>query len=188
MAARREGGGRRAALEAASRLFYAEGIEAVSVELVAAEAGLTKRAVYYHFPDKAALVAAYLAAAGPRSLDVLMRLAGDGPPGRARVLRLFARLGGLLGSPAFAGCAMLRASHDGEAGRAAAAAHKADVSAWFVTELSADDMGDAEARGRELLLVLDGALSDAVFMDAATIAADAARAAERIVGEPPGAG
>ena len=47
---------------AASRLFYGHGIRAVSVDDVAARAGLTKRTLYYHFRSKDDLIAAYLAA------------------------------------------------------------------------------------------------------------------------------
>jgi AcrR family transcriptional regulator len=49
-------------LSAANNLFYAEGIRAVSVDAVAAKAGLTKKTLYYHFRSKDDLVAAYLAA------------------------------------------------------------------------------------------------------------------------------
>src|SRR5262249_45439102 len=47
-------------LEAATKLFYGEGIRAVSVDAVAAKAGVTKRTFYYHFRSKDDLVAAYL--------------------------------------------------------------------------------------------------------------------------------
>ena len=49
-------------VQAASALFYNEGIRRVSVDEVAAKAGLTKRTLYYHFKSKDDLVAAYLAA------------------------------------------------------------------------------------------------------------------------------
>ncbi|WP_332694448.1 TetR/AcrR family transcriptional regulator, partial [Bosea sp. (in: a-proteobacteria)] len=40
---------RKRIVDAASKLFYAEGIRAVSVDAVAEKAGLTKRTLYYHF-------------------------------------------------------------------------------------------------------------------------------------------
>ena len=43
---------------AANRLFYREGIRAVSVDAVAEEAGLTKRSLYYHFKSKDELIEA----------------------------------------------------------------------------------------------------------------------------------
>ena len=58
--------GRQQALDAATRLFYEQGHESVSVETVAQAAGLTKKALYYHFPTKTVLVIATLEAAqGP---------------------------------------------------------------------------------------------------------------------------
>ena len=47
-------------LDAANRLFYGEGIRAVSVDAIAEKAGLTKKTLYYHFKSKDDLVAAYL--------------------------------------------------------------------------------------------------------------------------------
>ena len=52
-------------IAAASKLFYSDGIRGVSVDAVAAKAGLTKRTLYYHFRSKDDLVAAYLAAPRP---------------------------------------------------------------------------------------------------------------------------
>jgi AcrR family transcriptional regulator len=39
-------------IEAAIKLFYDEGIRAVSVDAVAEKAGVTKRTLYYHFRSK----------------------------------------------------------------------------------------------------------------------------------------
>jgi AcrR family transcriptional regulator len=47
-------------LHAAARLFYGRGITAVGVDLIAREAGVTKKTLYDRFGSKEALVAAYL--------------------------------------------------------------------------------------------------------------------------------
>src|ERR1700682_2435325 len=47
-------------LETADRLFYGQGIRAVGVETIAAEAGISKRTLYNHFPSKDALIVGYL--------------------------------------------------------------------------------------------------------------------------------
>lgn len=54
---------RRALIEAASDLFAAQGIEATSLDEVAARVGLTKGAVYAHFTSKTQLVEEVLQAA-----------------------------------------------------------------------------------------------------------------------------
>ena len=43
---------RKRILNAANRLFYAQGIRAVSVDAVAEKAGVTKKTLYYHFKSK----------------------------------------------------------------------------------------------------------------------------------------
>ena len=47
-------------LRTAAGLFYREGIHAVGVDRVLAEAEVTRATMYRHFPGKEALVAAYL--------------------------------------------------------------------------------------------------------------------------------
>jgi AcrR family transcriptional regulator len=51
---------RPALLEAASRLFYREGVEAIGVDDVVAASGLSKPTLYRHFESKERLVSAYL--------------------------------------------------------------------------------------------------------------------------------
>jgi AcrR family transcriptional regulator len=50
----------RRVLDAASELFYGQGINAVGVDLIARHAGVTKKTLYERFGSKEALVAAYL--------------------------------------------------------------------------------------------------------------------------------
>lgn len=50
----------RRVLEVAAKLFYDNGIHAVGVELIAAEAGVTKKTLYDRFGSKDALVTLYL--------------------------------------------------------------------------------------------------------------------------------
>lgn len=53
-------GARQRILEAATRLFYQEGINATGVERLADEASVSKRTLYQHFPSKTAVVEEYL--------------------------------------------------------------------------------------------------------------------------------
>ena len=95
------------------------------------------------------------------------------------MLALFDNLGQLLGHDAFHGCVMLRASVEMEAGREASRRHKAEVEAWFASQLAVE--GLATAKAGALLLVLDGALSDAVLFDPAEVAARARRVASLVI-------
>src|SRR6201996_8061644 len=47
-------------LKAADRLFYRHGLQAVGVDALAADLGISKKTLYRHFPSKDDLVIAYL--------------------------------------------------------------------------------------------------------------------------------
>lgn len=87
----RGGRGARARIEkAAADLFYANGIHATGVELVAERAGVSKRTLYKHFPSKNELVVHYLReidASGGTQLE--QRLADPHLPARERLLAIF---------------------------------------------------------------------------------------------------
>jgi AcrR family transcriptional regulator len=51
---------RRRLLDTATRLFYAEGIRAVGIDRIIAEAGIAKATFYNHFPSKDDLVLTYI--------------------------------------------------------------------------------------------------------------------------------
>jgi AcrR family transcriptional regulator len=53
-------GARQRILNAASELFYLEGINATGVERVASKASVSKRTLYQHFPSKTTLAEEYL--------------------------------------------------------------------------------------------------------------------------------
>src|SRR6201990_687060 len=91
-------------LGAASKLFYSDGIRAVSVDAVAEKAGLTKRTLYYHFRSKDDLVAAYLEARDQPNLALFQRwfdeADGELP---AKVRAIFDRLAVNAGHPKWRG-------------------------------------------------------------------------------------
>lgn len=99
----------RRVLEVASDLFYERGITAVGMELVAAEAGVTKKTVYDRFGSKDALVMAYLRGRDERwRAFVDERLAAVADP-RERILASFDVLGEWLAGGAGRGCSMVNA-------------------------------------------------------------------------------
>jgi AcrR family transcriptional regulator len=78
-------------LDAASALFYARGIRAVGVDLIAEEAGTTKKTLYDCFGSKDALVALYLRRRAMRWQEFLRSRLGDPETGDAvdRIHRVF---------------------------------------------------------------------------------------------------
>jgi len=67
----RAGSARHRVLTTASALFYAEGVHAVGIDRIIAEAGVAKATFYYHFPAKDELVRAYLEAEYQRQRHAL---------------------------------------------------------------------------------------------------------------------
>jgi AcrR family transcriptional regulator len=154
--------GKSRALKAAARLFYAEGIEAVSVDQVASVAGLTKRAIYYHYPSKRDLVLAYLAGADDPALALLKSFARDRDvPGRHPFASMVDGLGRWMKSGSFRGCAFLnalRAMPDDAAVTSIAKSHKERTRAWLSEVAAAHGHLHPERAAGQFLLVLDGLL------------------------------
>src|SRR5215207_9578204 len=68
----------RAILDAAGKLFLAQGFAAVSMEAVAREAGVSKATLYAHFPGKDAIFAAMVGERCDRMAAEASALAGHG--------------------------------------------------------------------------------------------------------------
>src|SRR5207302_319930 len=83
-------------LAAADKLFYTKGIRAVGVDTVAAEAGVSKRTLYNHYPSKDALIAAYLQAR-------FKHIAPSDAPAREQILGAFERLERMFADGSFRG-------------------------------------------------------------------------------------
>ncbi|HSV28172.1 MAG TPA: TetR/AcrR family transcriptional regulator, partial [Candidatus Omnitrophota bacterium] len=92
-------------IQAATKLFYAEGIRAVSLDAIAEKAGVTKRTLYYHFTSKDDLVAAYLEARDQPNLTLFRRwfteAEGDLPE---KVRAIFRNLAKSARGPKWRGC------------------------------------------------------------------------------------
>ena len=79
---RRPSAARQRLLDAADRLFYAHGVQAVGVDRLLAEARVTRVTFYRHFPAKDDLVEAYLrerAARGRRRVTDILEASPDDP-------------------------------------------------------------------------------------------------------------
>ncbi|MDX8443285.1 TetR/AcrR family transcriptional regulator [Mesorhizobium australafricanum] len=156
---------RKRLVEAATKLFYAEGIGRVSVDAVAEKAGLTKRTLYYHFKSKDDLIAAYL---DGRDQPNLEQMAGwfDAAKGGAdkKVEAIFTNLARVARHPKWKGCGFLRtaaelAAMPGHPAVKAGARHKTNFEKWLAGALSDHDVGEARMLAREIVLLMDGAFS-----------------------------
>ncbi|MFJ8672023.1 TetR/AcrR family transcriptional regulator [Streptomyces sp. NPDC093589] len=150
-------------LDAAAKLFYERGIHAVGVDLIAAEAGVTKKTLYDRFGSKDQVVVAYLADRDERWRAFLAeRLDAAEPTPSARVLAVFDASRAWMTDNSSRGCSMVNAhaeiSDPAHPAYAIITRQKAWMLALF-TDL-ADDISrhDAARLGRSLMLLHEGAL------------------------------
>lgn len=149
--------------EAASRLFYERGIHAVGVDLIAAEAGVTKKTLYDRFGSKEQVVVEYLADRDERWREFLEhRLAATGSDPTDRVLAVFDASRAWMDESSPKGCSMVNAhaeiSDPAHPAHAVITGQKAWMLSLF-TELAREAApDDAEPLGRSLMLLHEGAL------------------------------
>jgi AcrR family transcriptional regulator len=147
----------------ASRLFYDHGIRAVGVDLIAEQAGTTKKTLYDRFGSKDALVALYLRRRAARwQTFVLGQLAEHHPqPGPERALVVFDALEAWL-SEQWRGCAFVNA-HAELGGTEHVAlpvvrAEKEWMRRLFTALVAEAELPDAERLGGQLHLLYEGAI------------------------------
>jgi AcrR family transcriptional regulator len=144
-------------LATADRLFYQHGIQAVGVDTIAAEVGISKRTLYNHFPCKTDLVAAYLTGRSDQAPP------SDKPPAE-QILRTFDRLERAFATPDFRGCPFVNAigelgdNADAEIKRIARA-FKESRRAWFRDRLRELDAANVEQLATQLAILVDGAIA-----------------------------
>lgn len=150
-------------IDAATRLFYGEGIRAVSVDAVAAEAGLTKKTLYYHFASKDDLIAAYLQSQDQPTLELYQRWFDetDGTV-RDKIRGIFEQFSKAASRPKWRGCGFLRttaelANTPGHPAVKAGAAHKKKFEDWLAQVLEAEDVPNSATVARQIVVLLDGA-------------------------------
>jgi AcrR family transcriptional regulator len=152
-------------ISAASKLFYSEGIRAVSVDAVAEKAGLTKRTLYYHFRSKDDLIAAYLAARDQPNLALFKRWFDEADGNlSAKVRAIFVHLARNAGHPKWKGCGFLRTSAElanlpGHPAIKIGAAHKKKFEAWLRVTFEEAGIVGAARLARQILLLLDGSFA-----------------------------
>ncbi|MFI6028062.1 TetR/AcrR family transcriptional regulator [Amycolatopsis magusensis] len=160
-------------LGTATRLFYAEGLHAVGIERIVAEAKVTRATLYRHFPGKDELVVAYLQAVDQAVRDRVEEALGSGQAA-ADVLRVIAQsIAEDIQSPGFRGCAFLNAVAEypdpEHPVHQAVLAHRQ----WFlstITDLLAQT-GETppEPAGRHFVMLRDGAMAAGCLSDPAVV-------------------
>lgn len=173
-------------LAAASDLFYSRGINTVGMELIAEEAGVTKKTIYDRFGSKENLVVSYLRTRNEQWKRLLLaRLDRVGAP-RERILATFDVLGDWLATDAIDGCALVKSFvelTDSHPGRAVASSQKEWLRALYQDLASQAGSTDPEAQADTLLVLHEGAIVAHTVAGRTDATAAARRTAEMLLGD-----
>ncbi|HEX9397858.1 MAG TPA: helix-turn-helix domain-containing protein [Burkholderiales bacterium] len=162
-------------LAAADKLFYRQGIRAVGVDAVAAEAGVSKRTLYHHYRTKDDLIAAYLTSR-------FRHMAPSDAPAREQVLGYFDYLERAFERADFRGCPYVNAvtelSDPKHAAAGIARQFKDQRRQWFLALLTRIGVREPGSLATQLQLLGEGALSSYMVRNDPAVARSARAAAE----------
>jgi AcrR family transcriptional regulator len=174
-------------LAAATELFYAEGLRAVSVDRVVEHARTTKVTFYRHFKSKDDLVVAYLQnlaeqeQAGMRSVIA----ASDAQPARALGL-LADQLGTAACATGFRGCPFINAAAEypdpSSTVRRTIEAHRDRCRMLFEEMIAPLELDDQQGAAADLMLLRDGVMVGGYLDHRDTLATSFLRSSRAITG------
>jgi AcrR family transcriptional regulator len=172
-------------LSTAMRIFYTEGIHAVGVDRIIAEAKVTRATFYRHFPGKEDLVLTYLREVHRMERGAIeAAVAAAGTPAEA-LLAVAGTIAGNIHSPGFRGCAFLNAAAEypdpGRPVHQEIIAHRQ----WFldtITGLLAQVAKESsDEAGRHFVMLRDGAMAAGCLFDPALVSETFLRGTEGLV-------
>ena len=146
-------------LEAASELFYAEGVQSVGINRVIERAGVAKDSLYSTFGSKEELVCAYLTARHEETLARLRSAVAATEDPIERVLAVFDAQARLFHAPDFHGCAFAAAAAEARRGGridATAESYRHDIHTLFAELAAAAGAPDPALLASQLQLIYDG--------------------------------
>ena len=175
-------------LDAASDLYYDRGINSVGMDLVAEEAGTTKKTIYDRFGSKDGLVVAYLEARARRwQAHVQAHLASSPTTGSDRAVAVIDALESWM-SAGTRGCGFVNAYAELSTQSEAATRVVRNEKAW-VRQLYADLLAEAgvpapDVIGRQLAVIHEGAIVQRTAGDSAEAFDDARQGMRALIAQP----
>ena len=152
-------------LDAANKLFYGEGIRAVSVDAVAEKAGITKKTLYYHFKSKDELVAEYLVSRDQPNLDAFAGWFAEADGNAAeKTAAIFLKLAENARHPKWKGCGFIRtaaelANMPGHPAVVTGAKHKKKFEVWLGERYQHAGLSAPDVLARRVVLLMEGVFS-----------------------------
>jgi AcrR family transcriptional regulator len=176
----------RIAAVAAAR-FHEFGITATGVDELRRAAGVSKRTLYERFGSKDGLiVAAYESLDLPVYQMFTARIEAESDDPRAQLDAFFAQLEPILGSSDFRGCPFTNAAAElpdpDHPAHKVVRRHKERLRRWLRDRARAAGASDPETLSRELMIVFQGAQSQALIQHSGRPARDARVMASALIG------
>lgn len=171
-------------LEAAERLFYARGIQAVGIDEIRTASGVSLKRLYQLFPSKGDIVEAYLHERDTRWRRSLTRYADAAPTPEERILAVFDWLYQWCDEGDYRGCAFINSF--GELGASSPAvartarAHKQAFQQYLAGLVAA--AGGPSELADHLALLAEGAITTAAIAGSPEPARQARAAAGVLLG------
>jgi len=166
-------------IEAADRLFYARGVQAVGMDAVRTEAGVSLKRIYSLFPSKDDLTVAVLRHRRAQWNAGIAASAENASTAREKLLAIFDFLDGWFREPDFHGCAFINVFGELSAGSEdvrRTVAEQKRAFADYVAQL-VKDAGAAAEVAPQIAILAEGAQTTAAILGGPEAAAQARAAA-----------
>jgi AcrR family transcriptional regulator len=170
---------------AATELFYAQGLRAVSVDKVIERAGTTKVTFYRHFKSKDDLVVAHLQRRAEQERDGIGAAIAAADGDADRVFQLISeQLGALACGQGFRGCPFINAAAEypdpASSVRKTVDEHRAWCKSTFEDIVRPLGLDDPHAVADDLMLIRDGAMVAGYLDEPDAVAASFLRSARAL--------
>lgn len=174
-------------LDAAFDCFYRGGFSRVSVDEIAAKAGLTKRTIYSHFESKDQLASAVFERQSALSIERIDGWArGSGNSPHELIDGIFAGLLDWASGPKWNGSGFSRiaielAELPGHPARLIAQEHKKLLENWLADRCAERGLANPQAVGRQIVILVEGAMAMMLIHGEKNYAMDALETARLVI-------
>lgn len=150
-------------LATAEQLIYENGIHATGMDLLVKTSGVARKSIYHHFANKDEVAAAALNARDIRWMEWFRSECDKAATPQERILNMFTVLKGWFESEGYRGCAFINTA--GEVGDSAdpvrqiARLHKQKILDYALELTGQLNIEHASTLARQLLLLIEGAIT-----------------------------
>jgi AcrR family transcriptional regulator len=173
-------------MQAASTLFYQEGVQNVGIDRIIAESGVAKMSLYNHFKSKDALIAAWLQQRDANWREWFQNtVEAQATDPTERLLAMFDALDEWFSQPDFRGCAFINSSVElvdpEHPGYQVAIEHQQAIHDYILQLVKAAEIDNPDVVAEQLLLLVEGAIVVAMMRRSPAAAIHAKAAAAMLI-------